>query len=451
MIYQRFLINLSSTSLLAALLLTSSVTIAKKPQPPAPEPEADPLPIGTTELVSKSSDGTFGNAQSNNQSMSADGRFIVMASFASNLVADDTNGKGDIFVHDRLTGITERVSVADDGTQADNESFGASISDDGRFVTFYSRASNLVSGVQDFFPHIYVHDRINRSIERVSIASDGTLANSSNYDPVISGDGRYVAFSSFASNLVTDDTNGAQDIFIHDRLNSTTKRISVDSTGNQSNNRSASPSLSANGLSITFLSSASNLVTNDTNGVTDIFVHHLANGSIQRVSLSSDGTEGNASSGGPEISDNGQVVTFSSTATNLVAGDTNGFYDVFIHDLLSSTTERVSVTSTGAQLHDDSFSGDTSADGRYTTFISYANELDTSGVNWWYSDIFVYDRITKSTELVSLSSDGIQANEESNRPTISADGRFVGFHSYAIELVPNGTSIQDVYIRDRNP
>jgi len=451
MIYQRFIKYLSISTFLVVLLSSSSIALAKKPTPPPPEPDPEPLPVGTTELVSKSSDGTFGNGQSNNQAMSADGRFVVIASSASNLVPGDTNATGDIFVHDRLTSTTERVSVADDGTQADNSSYGASISDDGRYVAFYSRANNLVTGVQDFFPHIYVHDRVNGTTERVSIATDGSLANSSSYDPVVSADGRYVVFSSFANNLVVGDTNGAQDIFVHDRLNGITKRLSVASDGSQANNRSAGPSISADGQYVAFLSNASNLVEADTNGVMDIFVHNQLTGLTERVSVSSNGTEGNGSSGGPEISDNGLVITFSSTASNLVSGDTNAYYDVFIHDRVSRITERVSVESDGSQLHDDSFSGSISADGRYTTFISYANSLDTSTVNWWYSDIFVYDRVTQTTELISLSSDGVQANEESNAPTISGDGRFVGFHSYAVELVPGGTSIQDVYVRDRNP
>lgn len=454
MISTRFITILSISCILTILLGSSGSVLAKRPKPPPePEPVPVPVPVGTTEIVSLASDGSPGNGNSHSQDMTPEGRYVVFSSSSSNLVPGDTNAESDIFVHDRTTGIIERISVASDGTQADDWSYGASISEDGRYVAFYSYANNLVPGEQTYFSQVYVHDRVNGVTERVSISTDGTLANASSSYTAINADGRYVAFSSSADNLVQGDTNGYRaDIFVRDRLNSTTERISVASDGSEANHRSALPSISADGLTLAFLSDASNLVAGDTNNATDIFVHNRVTGTTERVSVASNGTQGNDWSGGPDLSADGRVVVFSSTASNLVSGDTNNYFDVFVHDRNNATTERISVNYDGSQLSDDSFSGSLSADGRYVTYLTYASSLDIGVVFWWwYSDIFVYDRVTGTTEIVSLSSDGVQGDNDSNSPIISGDGRFVAFDSYATVLVPDGTGRNDVYIRDRNP
>ena len=452
MISTRFITILSISCILTILLGSSGSVLAKRPKPP-PEPEPVPVPVGTTEIVSLASDGSPGNGNSHSQDMTPEGRYVVFSSSSSNLVPGDTNAESDIFVHDRTTGIIERISVASDGTQADDWSYGASISEDGRYVAFYSYANNLVPGEQTYFSQVYVHDRVNGVTERVSISTDGTLANASSSYTAINADGRYVAFSSSADNLVQGDTNGYRaDIFVRDRLNSTTERISVASDGSEANHRSGLPSISADGLTLAFLSDASNLVAGDTNNATDIFVHNRVTRTTERVSVASNGTQGNDWSGGPDLSADGRVVVFSSTASNLVSGDTNNYFDVFVHDRNNATTERISVNYDGSQLNDDSYSGSLSADGRYVTYLTYASSLDIGVVFWWwYSDIFVYDRVTGTTEIVSLSSDGVQGDNDSNSPLISGDGRFVVFDSYATVLVPGGTGRNDVYIRDRNP
>ena len=451
MITSRIITYISTSCILITLLGSSASVFAKRPKPP-PEPDPVPVPTGTTEIISLASDGSAGNGNSHNQAMTPDGRFVVFSSSSSNLVPDDTNAQYDIFVHDRTTGITERVSVASGGAQADGESHGASISADGRYVAFYSYANNLVPGEQNRFPQVYVHDRVNDITERVSIASDGTLGNASSYDTAINADGRYVAFSSQADNLVPGDTNGVtSDIFVRDRLNNTTERVSVASDGSEGNGRSALVSISADGQTLAFLSSASNLVAGDTNNATDIFVHNRITRITERVSVASNGAQANGGSGGPDISEDGQAVVFSSTASNLVSSDTNNYNDIFVHDRTTGATERVSVNYDGTQLNEESFAGSISADGRYVAYLTYANSLDIGNVDWWYSDIFVYDRVTGTTEIVSLSSDGVQGNNDSSSPVISGDGRFVAFESYAVELVPGGTGRSDVYVRDRNP
>ncbi len=411
---------------------------------------------GTTTRVSVASDGTQGNSLSLNPSISADGRYVAFDSIASNLVSGDTNGYEDVFVHDWQTGTTTRVSVASDCTQANNHSFYASISANGRYVAFTSSASNLVSGDTNGVEDVFVHDRQTATTTRVSIASDGTQGNDSHINTqmenTISADGRYVAFISLASNLVSGDTNGYEDVFVHDRQTGTTTRVSVASDGTQGNNFSGGPSISDDGRYVAFYSHASNLVSDDTNGAHDIFVHDLQTGTTTRVSVASDGTQGNSIiSSRPSISSDGRYVAFDSLASNLVSGDTNGAFDVFVHDRQTGETSRVSLASDNTQGNNSSGNPSISADGRYVTFYSPASNLVSGDTNG-YTDIFVYERQTSYTTRVSVASDGTQGNNNvSLYLSISADGRYVAFTSSASNLVNGDTnSTQDVFVHDRD-
>jgi Tol biopolymer transport system component len=393
--------------------------------------------------VSIASDGAQSNGYSSNPSISADGRYVAFASYANNLVGGDTNSWMDIFVHDRETGQTNQVSIASDGTQGNNHSEFPAISADGRYVVFESTADNLVEGDSNNVTDIFVHDRVTGITRRVSVASDGTEANLISRRASISADGRYVAFASSASNLVGNDTNGEgmnpeelNDIFVHDLQSSTTTRVSVASDGTQGNNFSFSSSISADGRYVAFMSNASNLVTGDTNSTYDIFVHDRLTGTTHRISVASDGTQGNNSAWAPFISADGRYVAFASDTSNLVRDDTNNESDVFVHDLQSSTTTRVSVTSDGIQGNNISFSPSISADGRYVAFESYASNLvanDTNNVEQFLNplsgnDIFVHDRQTGVTTRVNVADDGTQATW-SDSPSISADGHYVAFAS----------------------
>ena len=310
----------------------------------------------TTERVSVASDGTQGNLGSgyNGLSLSADGRVVAFDSGAGNLVAGDTNGSPDIFVHDRQTGQTTRVSVASDGTQGNDRSYSPSISGDGRFVAFDSLAANLVPGDTNGYHDIFVHDRQTGQTTRVSVASDGTPGSQWSYSPSISADGRFVTFHSGASDLVAADTNGYTDVFVHDRQTGQTTRASVASGGTQGNDRSYAPSISGDGRFVAFDSLARNLVPGDTNSQPDVFVHDRQTGQTTRVSVASDGTQGDDRSFYPSISADGRLLAFGSWATNLVAADTNGYSDVFVRDRQTGQTTRVSVPSDGAQGNDSS-------------------------------------------------------------------------------------------------
>jgi Ca2+-binding RTX toxin-like protein len=398
--------------------------------------------------VSTASDGTQANNISFNPVLSADGRYVTFESGASNLVAGDTNGQLDIFVKDLLTGVTTLVSTASDGTQANGYSSAvAAISADGRYVTFESNASNLVAGDTNGSFDVFLKDLLTGATTRVSTAGDGTQAEIESYNAALSADGRYVAFESYAGNLVAGDTNdGTWRIFVKDLQTGAVTRVSTAGDGTQANNNSTNAALSADGRYVTFESNASNLVAGDTNGTVDVFVKDLLTGAITLVSAATDGTQGNGPSNNAAISANGRYVTFRSPASNLVADDTNGNFDIFVKDLLTGATTLVSTASDGTKGNGLSFGAALSADGRYVTFISSASNLVAGDTNNTY-DVFVKDLLTDATTLVSTASDGTQANGQSSSSMLSADGRYVTFDSTASNLVAGDTNgTEDIFI-----
>jgi uncharacterized membrane protein len=398
------------------------------------------------ERVSVDPSGVQGNGASNSCAISADGRYVAFYSAASNLVTGDTNGQSDVFVRDRQTGATTRVSVDSAGTQGNGGSERPAISSDGRYVAFYSSASNLVTGDTNGKWDVFIHDRQDGTTTRVSVDTAGAEGNGDSWSSVISSDGRYVAFYSVASNLVTGDTNGQPDVFVRDRQSGTTTRVSVDSAGTQGNYGSSGCAISADGRYVAFFSTANNLVAGDTNNANDVFVHDRQDGTTTRVSVDSSGVQGNGSSESPAISADGRFVTFYSDASNLVTGDTNGTWDVFLRDRQSGTTTRVSVDSAGTQSNGMSFSRGISADGRYVTFYSIASNLVTGDTNGKW-DVFMRDAQSGTTTRVSVGSAGTQGSGDSKVPAISADGRYVAFESVASNLVTGDTNGQsDVFV-----
>ncbi|MFO0982712.1 MAG: calcium-binding protein [Planctomycetota bacterium] len=406
-----------------------------------------------TTRVSVDSAGNQGNDESqlwNGHAISADGRYIVFDSYATNLVPGDTNGVPDIFVNDRLTGETTRVSVSSSGSEQDRSLGDAAISADGRYVAFDSLATNLVPGDTNGLADVFVHDRLTGETTRVSVNSAGTEGNDDSVGPAISADGRYVAFDSYATNLVPGDTNGAEDVFVHDLWTGVTTRVSVDSAGNEANDESGSwyaPWLSPEGRYVAFESRATNLVPGDRNHTVDIFLHDRVTGQTTLESVSSSGEEGDWPSEFPSLSADVRYVAFMSRSTNLVPGDTNQAQDVFLHDRLTAQTTRVSVSSSGGQGNYDSWNPSISADGRYVAFHSYATNLVPGDSNM-ATDVFLHDRQTGETTRVSLDPDGAPGNNSSFQPSISADGRCVAFESAATNLVLGDTNATaDVFVR----
>jgi Tol biopolymer transport system component len=292
---------------------------------------------GESVMVSVDSSGVRGNGASARPSISADGRYVAFDSSATNLVPNDDNGKLDVFVHDRRTHTTIRASVSSPREESSYDSYWPSLSADGRSVAFVS-ASSLVPdgwfGVQD----IYVHDCESGVTRRRSADSFGAGGDHHSEAPSISADGRFVAFSSQADNLVPQGTTfqGSWGVFVHDRSTGETSIVSVDSAGVQGNGQSDMPSISADGRFVMFSSTATNLVPGDTNGASDIFVHDRLTGATSRVSVDSSGAQGDSDSFtftyGSCITADGRSVAFLSLATNLVPGDVNNQMDVFVHD-----------------------------------------------------------------------------------------------------------------------
>ncbi|MBI3621223.1 MAG: S8 family serine peptidase, partial [Nitrospirae bacterium] len=425
----------------------------------------DPGNVACIERISVDSNGSEGDNISADAKPSQDGRFVAFVSNANNMVVGDHNETYDVFVHDRETGLTERVSVASDGVEGNKISTAQSISADGRYVTFYSAADNLVPGDTNSVGDVFLHDRQTHTTERVSVDSNGQQLHGTSFRSYINDTGRFIAFESSSAELAPGDLNSTYDVFVKDRATGMVEQVSVDNNGVGGNAYSLPNGISADGRYVLFTSLASNLVAGDTNGTWDLFVRDRSLGITERVNVDSHGGEANgASEITSALSADGRYVAFSSSASNLVPGDTNDDIDAFVHDRLTGTTERVSITSNGGQSSPDAgfYGGDSyaptiSADGRYVAFYSYAinfTPLDTNNS----PDIFVHDRLLGTTIRVSVDSLGVQGNWASYYPAISANGRYIAFDSYSSNFVAGDTNDswgtflgRDVFVYDRSP
>lgn len=408
--------------------------------------------------VSVNDKGEIGNGVSFSQFISADGRFVTFESQSSNLSTLDLNGEFEIFVRDLQNGRTERITTGPVGLDSDYSSGQPVLNADGRFVAFSSEATNLVLGDTNESDDIFVFDREKKAIERISLPSGvasndlvGGLtkqANGNSEQPALSADGRFVAFDSYADNLVPGDANNLSDVFVRDRQTGVTERISVGPNGAESTEDSGQAVISADGRYVAYESFSSNLVPGDTNGGYDIFVYDRVAHTQERISVTSAGREGNGASFAPTISSDGRFVAFDSVATNLVGGDTNEKYDVFLRDRKAGTTVRVSVDGAGKQVVGDSGLASISGNGRYIGYHSFASTLvpnDRNGAR----DAFRYDRVTGAVVRVSVTDAGADAAGTSGAPSLSADGTKVAFDSFAPNLAPADTNkTDDIFVRE---
>jgi Tol biopolymer transport system component len=341
--------------------------------------------MGTTIRVSVNNAGNHGSGSSSAPAISADGRYVAFKSIASDLVDDDFGGFVDIFVHDRITSVTTRASVDSAGNEGNNHTSQnqpyPAISANGRYVVFGSRASNMVADDTNGHTDVFVHDRVTGVTSRVSVDSAGNEANSVTRSHGISDDGRYVVMASYASNLISEDNNALADVFVHDRTTAVTNRVSVSSEGNEGNAHANDAAISGNGRYVVFHTDAGNLVANDNNDSHDIFLHDRQTSTTSRVSIHSSGAEGNGNSLFPKISADGRYISFFSYASNLVPDDTNGAADVFVHDQITSKTVRVNRSSSGVQANSHSSSAALSGDGRYVVFSTRADNLVEGDAN----------------------------------------------------------------------
>ena len=358
---------------------------------------ADPV------LVSASGAGDAANRDVAEAQVSPDGAASVFTSRADNLVAGDTNSRDDVFVSDNAAPGAERVSVATDGTEADDSSANGSASNGASRVAFASDATNLVAGDTNARRDVFVRDRTAGTTVRVSVAGGGTQADGSSYDPEISPDGRYVVFSSDATNLVGGDTNGVRDVFLHDIDTGVTERVSVHSVGAQGIGASGAKTrnnavVGDDGKCVAFTSDATNLVTGDTNAARDVFVRDRVAGTTTRVSVATDGTQANGSVptstyGGSVLSISGDCwyLVFLSDATNLVAGDTNAKTDAFSRELWDGgVTNRMSVGRGGTQGDQSVTAVSVDYDWYYVGFVTRSDMGDATDTNG-LADVYVKD------------------------------------------------------------
>jgi Tol biopolymer transport system component len=430
--------------------------VAGDPNAIVPDVFVRDLQASTTHVVDVPTGGAPANGPSGDAwtytrvAVASGGRAVSFESVATNLVVDDTNGVRDVFVRDYDLCWIERVSIATGGAQANGASGedSTSISADGRFVAFESLATNLVAGDTNASRDVFVRDRQNATTARVSVGFGGVQANNHSWNPALSADGRYVAFDSWASNLIGADSAGNIDVFVRDLQLGTTECVSVYyAFPAPANLNSQYASISADGRYVAFESLASNIVPGDTNARRDVFVRDRQLGVNERISVSSAGAQANWDSGRPSISADGRYVVFESGANIFVPGDPPFTPDVFLRDRQTSTTTMESLATGGVHTPGTNFSPSISDSGRFIAFASTANfdAADTNGL----ADVYVRDRECATTGLASVSSSGALGDNQSFAPCISPDGRFVGFVTEATNLALDGNAYRDVYLRDR--
>lgn len=387
-----------------------------------------------TVLVSVANGGAQANDNSRGYAASGDGRYVVFESSATNLVRGDTNGVSDLFVRDRWTNRTARVSVASDGAQANASSSDAVLSRNGRYVAFRSDASNLVPRDSNEGPDVFVRDRLTGRTTRISMTPKGQ-SHGTVHSIAISADGHSITYASDEPELVPGDTNGATDVFLYDRPTGQTSRVSVGTGGTQGDDGSAGSALSADGRYVAFSSAASNLVPGDTNAREDVFVHDRRTGTTSRASVGDDGAQSDDGGSEPAISADGRYLAFGSSA-HLDPADTDSEPDVFVRDLITGKTELVS--GAGGSFPVDHFGTPAiSADGRHVAFHAASpfllHKARPGDEPIEYEAI--YDRRTGHTTRVARALSG-EPDASTWGTFFTADGRYAGFSSAASNLVP---------------
>jgi len=412
------------TRIVFQYLLAAAVFLAAGQQKASAQPESS-----FTELISIGYDGSPANGQSENPVISPDGRYVAFASEASNLVYGDVNSKKDIFLYDRLSKITELVSVSSDGTQGNGDSWDPTISADGHYVAYTSEANNLVKNdtnincqEADLFwgPRlmplcwdIFVRDLISTETQRVSVSSAGTQGNGNAWWPKISADGRLVAFTSSSNNLASGDSGNSVDAFVHDRVTGTTERIGANNYAD---------SLSSDGRFV--------LVQSSREYAPMIYVYDRQSGTNEEVRiLPPDFPHSNIdSSWGIAFSSDARYVFFEHCFWKSCS--------LYLRDRQAGITEFLPAGGMGI------VGASISQEARFVAWGVWSMTPT--------NDVFVYDRLTGVTELINVALDGSRANDKSSQPSVSAGGMFVAFSSDASNLVAGDTNgKRDIFVVDR--
>lgn len=452
---------------LPAVLSTALATAAAAALLAATAAAQSPIERVSVDSSGQQSSGTSGgfNTSARTLAISHDHRYVVFESDAEDLVTGDANRFTDLYVRDRLAGTTQLLAIALGGGAGRLQTLQPAISADGRFVAFVSGSDDLVIGDANNRSDLFLCDRDPDGngdftdqparLERLTMGHDGSESNGGASAPSISADGMRITFTSDSTNLVADDANGWPDIFLHDRASGITSRVSVDAAGGDGNGPSDGGSLSSDGLVCAFLSSATDLVGGDTNGFGDIFVRDLVAGTTTLASRAADGGPTDFTSLFAALSADGRYVSFASGATNVIAGDANAAWDVFRHDRATGETLRASIASNGSAADLDSGRHawtSISGDGQRVCFLSTARNLapNPSSPTNLDEDVFVHDFTTGETLVASSDLVGVSVNDRSTVATLSHDGSQVAFVSHAATLVDGDTNnAKDVFVFDR--
>lgn len=398
--------------------------------------------------------------------LSADGRYIVFASKASNLVPGDTNGLPDVFWRDMVSRTTRLVSVSLAGTSGNSGSSRPSISADGKVVAFQSLATDMVAGDPvDAIIDVYVWNADTGVVSLVSRSSGpgGAKGDGHSQNPQISGNGNFVVFQSDAINLDggpgLGDDDTITDIYRRELFGAFTTTIVSRASGvggAKGIGTSQKPTVSDDGRYVAFESVSNNLVDvvsqggADTNSASDVFVRDLVSLSTERVSLTSGDLEGSGPGGSAEngfISGDGSAVAFRSSFSNLVPQDSSSDSDIFVRDRVAGTTEISTVHTSGAQAGQNCNFPTISGDGRYVVWQSLSSSL-VNGDSNAKSDTFMHDRVLATTLRVSVTTYGGEMNGESLKAVVSADGRYVMFWCDATNAADDDTNgSADIYLR----
>lgn len=409
--------------------------------------ESTPATPGTTaptERVSVSVTGDQANGPTFDPDISGDGRFVAFLAFpqTNNLAPGDTNGLRDVYLKDRQTGAVERISAPSYAGQFDQGDGPVRISADGRFVLFQSF---------DYNPWPFVRSSL--ALRDRQLGTTTPLVSGSFGQADLSGDGRVLAFTSGNNHGVAQDQNGGGDVFVFDVQTSSFELISFGPASSGSNHGAFGvPAISEDGRFVAF-TSGHQLVASDTDGFNDIYLKDRTTGTMVRVSVPNGGGQADSHSGNPAVSATGRWVAFTSTATNLVPGDSR-FTDVFLKDMLTGTMERVS-TGQGTNFSGEASFGpiSISADGRYVTYTANDTAFQVPGPGNAADDIFLVtrDMLTRTTRQISLAPGGALSNGSSGAAAMSSDGRWITFSSVATNLVTSDTNgVQDIFLA-QNP
>lgn len=398
-------------------------------------------PVSAQEIYPLSLDTTASptNGPSRRPAISSDGRYVAFESSATDLVAGDTNGVQDVFLRDHFTGTTRRVSVASSGAQASGASEWPALSADGRYVAFSSLASNLVPSDSNSAPDVFVHDTLTGQTILVSPLGGGGPANGGSYSPDISADGAWVVFMSIAPSLDGGASDAFMDVFASHIPSNSTSKLSRTAAGQNANGSSFFPRISPDGRYVSFETEASNLTSGDVNLVRDVVLHDLVLGVTTPVTANPASLIGNGVSFESDVSADGAFVVFTSFATNLVAADTNNFQDVFRWRRDTGAIQRVSVSSAGAQGVGQSFAPSVSDNGLVVAFATFAANLALGDANL-ASDVLLRNIPLALTTRVSSANGGAAGNAGSTRPALSASASVIAFETLASDLFVGDTN-----------